>query len=1143
MLGLLLCNPFISKHSFAEAGDTVKIQTFTFGNSQNDWFLFPPDTTSYSKILMYYTLKCNPAQNPKCGEWDYLTYSYLYDHTGVMDSNLLSHPNYIVNSGTPDSLKFMNQTAWSYFTYWQYGMVLIDTLSFDSAVVGAGVINVDQPFGAADPDSRSQYLWQSSELTASGLTAGDITGLRFNVQALGSNMQYLTIRMKHTSQDSLSSGFQNNGFTTVYSANTQFSSLGWHVFHFTQPFTWIDSLNIVVEICFDNSENGITNTVFGDNTPFPSGLYSSGMDEVLEFYGSDQIDIPSSAFTNIDSFITIAFWQYGDLTIQPQNDIIFEGVNSAGNRVINVHLPWGNKDVYWDAGNDAGSYDRINKTAADSMYEGKWNHWAFTKDVSTGTMQIFLNGILFHSGSGKTRDMSGITTFKIGSSGSSSSFYDGMIDEFSIWNTVLGASAIAELMYQDIAGTHPNYPNLTAYYQFNEGTGAIAIDSSGNGHHGSLLGMPQRMDLNICSQYRNITNTTLRPNVVFEKGTYNSYIDSILVTDSTEMTQISIVLYSDTSNPTQATDTLYKWPQFYNNYVYDSLGVATDSTLVNADSIMYRVDMNYYSAPFEIIDRYEIGRYITPYGNGLDLGEGFTWIYDVSDYVTLLHDSVHLSAGNWQELLSVKFIMIEGTPPRNVLKVDNLWNGSYGLSTFDVTVLPKTVDFDASASMFRFKARTSGHGWNNPTNCAEFCQKWHSITVDGDTKFNWKLWDECAFNPVFPQGGTWLIDRAGWCPGKDVRTYDYELTPYVTPGTSSEIDYNCQYDQYGNYVLATQLISYGPANFTLDVAMEDIITPSKNDLHSRLNPICSNPVIIIKNTGKTLLNSVGITYGVDGGDSCYFVWTGNLYFLDTTMITLPLFNWNGYSSKQVFYVKLSGPNGAADEYAPNNTMTSHFDIPPKFPYEFFLWLNTNNAANETSYELKDVHGTVLYSRNAMTNNTTYRDTFTLGSGCYELKISDSDDDGIAWWANSDGTGSARLKEVNGPVFKNFEADFGKEIAVQFTVDFDLGFGTPQDGCFPYGIHPDNSSVRNGISVYPNPSTGIISVDIGLNDKQDIDVKVYDVLGHLVYRETKKQTHQKHMQVDLSGSPAGFYVIHVVTDKKTISERILLIAPK
>ncbi|MEA1981454.1 MAG: hypothetical protein U9N54_10830 [candidate division Zixibacteria bacterium] len=85
---------------------------------------------------------------------------------------------------------------------------------------------------------------------------------------------------------------------------------------------------------------------------------------------------------------------------------------------------------------------------------------------------------------------------------------------------------------------------------------------------------------------------------------------------------------------------------------------------------------------------FELARYITPYGKRLDLGvDGFTWIYDVTDYAPLLKGKVELSSANTQELLDLRFQFIEGTPPREVLKIENLWKtGSYQYGNLIVRV-------------------------------------------------------------------------------------------------------------------------------------------------------------------------------------------------------------------------------------------------------------------------------------------------------------------------------------------------------------------------------------------------------------------------------------------------------------------------
>jgi len=188
----------------------------------------------------------------------------------------------------------------------------------------------------------------------------------------------------------------------------------------------------------DASSNGAYGVVQG------SARVAGKFGGAYNFDGNDQVLIAdvASKFASIDDQVTIAFWQYGAAS-QPRNDTIFGG-QKGGQRIFNVHLPWGNGNVYWDAGYDGG-YDRINKggTTPD-QYKGDWNHWAFTKDTATGQMEIYHNGSPWHSGGGKTRSMAGTETFAIGSD-VHKTYYQGQVDEFAIWNEALSPAAIASL--------------------------------------------------------------------------------------------------------------------------------------------------------------------------------------------------------------------------------------------------------------------------------------------------------------------------------------------------------------------------------------------------------------------------------------------------------------------------------------------------------------------------------------------------------------------------------------------------------------------------------------------------------------------------------------------------------------------------
>ena len=115
LLAALAC--VVSTAATADPGDTTWVQTYTWEAQDNPataydspgrrWFEFPSGDTTYRKILMYHRLKCfenGTAGNLgfPCGEWDYLTYNYLFDHTGELDSTALTHPKYLINDADFD---------------------------------------------------------------------------------------------------------------------------------------------------------------------------------------------------------------------------------------------------------------------------------------------------------------------------------------------------------------------------------------------------------------------------------------------------------------------------------------------------------------------------------------------------------------------------------------------------------------------------------------------------------------------------------------------------------------------------------------------------------------------------------------------------------------------------------------------------------------------------------------------------------------------------------------------------------------------------------------------------------------------------------------------------------------------------------
>lgn len=1086
--------------------------------------MFPSDTIRYEKIIMKYTLKCNPAQNPACGEWDYLTNTYVYEHTGLTDSSIVIQPMLTVNGSTPDSIAYSNSPTYTYDTLYQYFIVHSGTTSLSTDTIGTGATSLNVPFGAAQPVSRSQFLWTASEMSAAGMTAGDITGMQIFLNAIGGTMRNLTIRMQATSLDSLTNAtFTNSGFTTVYSQNTTFASGGWNSLQFLNDFNWDGVSNVLIEIAYDNLQSLSDNIVAADSTSFKSGLIKSHADRTVSAQPGGHIDIPlTNEMAALDSFITVSFWAYGDPALQPQDGTCFEAYDSLNQRVINAHVPWSNSRVYWDAGNSGGeSYDRIDKAASVSETEGQWNYWTFTKDVSTGSMKVYLNGVQWHSGSAMTRTMAGIERFRIaqGMWGGSQS-YMGRMDEFTVFNKVLTPAEIVSYMNSPITPADPNYANVVMHFNFDDGNNATVADSAAGNHADGLLSGVQNELKSSSEIVADFNESWVRPRVVFEQGVYTSYVDSMIVIDSTLNTPFQIFVFNDsTATPGIATDTIYGWP------------VAASSV---ADSTIYQSQYDYFNY-FPQVKRFEMARYITPYGNGLSLGNGWTWTFDVSDYVTLLHDSVHLSAGNWQELLDVKFYMYVGTPPRDVIDIENIYTGNFDYGhvndPIETHLVPKQVPILPNAVNTRWKSRVTGHGMDTPQNCAEFCPKTHYYYVDSTQQFSQLVWrNNCDLNPLYPQGGTWVYDRANWCPGAEVWTYDFELTPYATPGDTVELDHNVQaYQNNGEwsyYQIEDQIVYYGAPNFTLDAAIENVISPTKDQMWSRKNAICMNPVIVIKNNGSTTLTSLTISYGMGSLTNTY-TWNGSLDFLDTAWVTLPPFTW--VTGATDFMFSISSPNGGTDQYSYNNTWTNPFTYPLVMPATFVIEFKTNNNWWENGYELKNSAGVVIHSRNGTAANTTVRDTLILPFDCYEFNMWDTGEDGLYWWANtSQGSGFIRFKSATSMVIlKNFGNDFGGQVYQQFTVGLTNSIGDTV------------ANTNTELHVYPNPTDGNVYVDFNLTKRESGAVEVFDLLGNVVYTYAFNNVAADSVEMDLSFLNSGVYMVVLSTDEERVTKRLII----
>ena len=64
----------------------------------------------------------------------------------------------------------------------------------------------------------------------------------------------------------------------------------------------------------------------------------------------------------------------------------------------------------------------------------------------------------------------------------------------------------------------------------------------------------------------------------------------------------------------------------------------------------------------------------------------------------------------------------------------------------------------------------------------------YTAKVNGNLVGGNPIWkDDCGFNAIWPQGGTWIFDRANWCPGEAVPILTTKSPPISIAKTPQEL--------------------------------------------------------------------------------------------------------------------------------------------------------------------------------------------------------------------------------------------------------------------------------------------------------------------------------------------------------------------
>jgi len=1134
----LLLSFFLGLTAFLSAQDTLWVQTLTWDSAvRRGVWEFPNDPgQSFRKILMYYNMRCHDAKvgngNVGCYEWDYSCNTFLTDSSRT-DSSIAFQNNYDIRGFSDQFFEYSTQPTYTYYQYNQKDAVYSSVSNERKFPTG----NPDTPlrFDAEEGCYRGQFLYTVDELTAAGLRAGNIHAIELPVSAPGAILPYLRVRLKSISDKEINPSFPHTeGWTEVYFKDTEFNAAGNKRLQFYTPFNWNGTSSILVDISFSKF-NKAAEPLLGWQT-LTSDKFSIGTGKAERSLVSDgsSAKLTGGKLSNFSKEITVSFWSYGTAHLQPSNGSIIEGFDAGGNRALNIHLPWSNGGIYFDCGFQGGSYDRVEKGAAVKDYEGAWIHWAFTKNTQTGSMSIYRNGSLFVSSTGRTKAID-LSTLQIGEALGYDGVYYGRIRELSLWNKELDSLTIREWAHRTIQPGHPAYANLVYYFDMQTAAGTDLPDLAPNAQAANLTYLLGRHQERGDKMLMNFKSSLQRPAISFVTGNYSGFrVDELPVRDSIQRGPSRVREYR-VENNNLILDSTYWLFKSGDETVYFETGDGADVIYIEPEGSLQVDRLKYYlkrPAKFELLSL------VTPYGNGLDLGkDGKTFVFDLTDFTPVLRGKKLLTmemGGEWQEEIDIRFAFIKGTPEREILDISNIWpfdRGYFSEITGNTKFEPREMALPAPAAHYELRLSVTGHEQNG-----EFTPKKHFINASGNgsRKQQFDVWKECASNPIYPQGGTWLIDRAGWCPGAATDLHRFVITPQVAAGGKVTLDYGVELPALtqANYLVSAQVVSYGPYRFKNDLSLEEILRPSTGRVEfERLNPSCSNPIISIRNSGSEILKSCVIQYGKKGGKTWTHNWTGNLNPSATIQVVLPVpeESYLGNDPTGEFEVTISQPNGQMDENPENNRQTSLYRMVDTYGTNLHFEFKTNGVGADSRYRIVNSKGEVVIQRTGMAGNTIYREELNLPPGCYTIFVEDQSHDGLYFWFYSNlGSGFARLSRkvnTNYATLKNFNPDFGSGFQYDFVIQ--------------EGVATRDEWTPKLLSIAPNPASDQTFIHLQADQAGPVSLELLNDQGIRVGQKVY-QTNAGELSIswELGSLPSGLYLLRISQNGKSLVRKIV-----
>ena len=279
------------------------------------------------------------------------------------------------------------------------------------------------------------------------------------------------------------------------------------------------------------------------------------------------------------------------------------------------------------------------------------------------------------------------------------------------------------------------------------------------------------------------------------------------------------------------------------------------------------------------------------------------------------------------------------------------------------------------------------------------------------------------------------------------------------------------------------------------------------------------PRVTISNEGADALTSVDINYKVNDEGLNTFSWTGNLAYGETEQVDLPVMAFDILDDNDLL-VYTTNPNGGEDEDNSNDTVTTGFGAASEVVPDIYLNLKLDDNPGETTWELKNSSGEVLYSGGPYSEPQQYvTETFELNEDdCYTFYLYDEAGDGLAE------PGFYKLKQNDFSLIYENEGFANSEELVQFSIN---------------QTSVSQLLMEEGLSIFPNPFKDFTNVTFTLNEVVNVELTVYNLIGEVVYTSSRQNmgSGNHKLMIDTQNFTPGIYFVSLVAGDKVYTKKI------